>query len=122
MGDGGWHRSRGAVFRHCVFARQRDLLRPVRYHAEQPAPLAAAGRLTVLPIRGDTEATDSAGVIGRLYAHGHTTHEVFALVAGPAAVVLSVVDTDLHVDLVGVPIAVHAQAEVNMQVGIYNGE
>src|SRR5437879_13784802 len=85
MGDGGWHWSRGAVLRHGVFARQRDLLRPVRHHAEQPAPLAAAGRLTVLPIRGDTEATDTAGVIRRFDAYRHTTHEVFALVARPAA-------------------------------------
>src|SRR6266436_2810229 len=101
MGDGGWHWSRGAVLRHCVFAGQRDLLRPVRHHAEQPAPLAAAGRLTVLAIRGDTEATDAAGVIGWLDAHGHTTHEVFALVARPAAVALSVVDADLHIDAIG---------------------
>src|SRR5258706_14630399 len=103
MGDGGRHGSRGAVLRHCVFARQRDLLRPVRHHAEQPASLSAAGRLTVLPIGGDTEATDSAGVIGRLDAHGHATHEVFALVARPAAVALSLVYTDLHVYALGVP-------------------
>src|SRR6267142_3800259 len=112
MGDGGWHWSRGAVLRHGVFACQRDLLRPVRHHAEQPAPLAAAGRLTVLPICGDTEATDAAGVIGRLHAYRHTTHEVLALVARAAAVALSVVDPDLHIDLVGVPVAVHTQTEV----------
>src|SRR5260370_33760953 len=101
MGDGGWQWSGGAVLRHGLFARQCDLLRPVRHHAEQPAPLAAAGRLTVLPIRGDTEATDPAGVIRRFDAYRHTTHEVLALVAGPAAVAFVVVDPDVPIDLVG---------------------
>src|SRR6267378_7311221 len=91
---------------------ERELLRSIGYHREEPIAVPAASRLAVLCVAGDAQPADTARVIGVEHAkRGPGTH-VLALVARRPVVVLAVHDHHLEVHLVRSPLAVHACAEI----------
>src|SRR3989454_9373518 len=103
---------RYGVLRRAEFAGERELLRAVGQHAEEPVAVAPARVLADAGIAGDPEATHATVVVGLDEADGHARHHVLAFVPRATAVAFTVHDGELAVHLVVLPLAVDPGAEV----------
>src|SRR5205807_8450632 len=94
------------------FTGERELLRPIRQHAQEPVPVATTSALAETRIPRGAEAAHPAVVVGVEQPDGDPRLHVLALVPRAAAVPLTIHEGDLAVDLVVLPLAVDPRAEV----------